>query len=240
MLPDRPRRATLLALALAALVACQDGRSGAPNETKVTQVASARPVPSADELGLPPDLDLDSLARELGCDSAAAGSLRGDACRLVQDFGQASEVDALPATGQAVWFGQAFVLLGGQHEWREFYFLQWKSGRGQGGGRDKATIEYSVAARALIPEGTGQTADAERLLGAVRAHSPPPADSPAAQFVKTTPPEDGFFGMSRTRGPSLFFDEFARAHFVRQSGPRLLMLEEQPGETCAVELWPVP
>jgi hypothetical protein len=225
----------LLALALAAVAACHDDRSDAHNETKLTT-----PVPSADDLGLSADLDPDSLSRELGCGAAAAGSVRGEACRLVQDFGRAGEVDALPATGQEAWFGQAFVLLGAEAEWREFYFLQWKPGRGRSATQGKATIEYSVAARALIPEGAPQTKEAERLLGALRANSPPPPDSPAARFVKTTPPEDGFFGMSRTRGPSLRFDEFARAHFVRQFGPRLLMLEEQPGETCAVELWPVP
>ena len=235
MLPDPPRRATLVALALAAIVACHDDRSHARNETKLTT-----PVPSTDELGLSADLDPDSLSRDLGCSATAQGSVREEACRLVQDFRRAGEVDSLPATGQATWFGQAFVLLGAEAEWREFYFLQWKPGRGRNATPGKATMEYSVAARALIPEGAEQAAEAERLLRALRTHSPPPADSPAARFVKTTPPEDGFFGMSRTRGPSLRFDEFARAHFVRQFGPRLLMLEEQPGETCAVELWPVP
>jgi hypothetical protein len=231
----------LLALAsAAAVVACHDERSGARNETKVATVAAPGPVASADGLGLSTDLDPEARFRELGCGAVTQGSVRAEACRLVQEFGRAGEVDALPATGQAAWFGQAFVLLGAEAEWREFYFLQWKPGRGQVAARGKASMEYSVAARALIPEGALQTKQAENLLGALRVDSPPPADSPAARFVKTAPPEDGFHGVSRTRGPSLRFDEFARAHFMRQSGPRLLMLEEQPGETSAVELWPMP
>jgi hypothetical protein len=231
----------LLALALAtAVVACHDDRSGARHETEVTTVSPPRPVPSADELGLSTDLDPEARFRELGCGAATPGSVRAEACRLVQEFGRAGEVDALPGTGQAAWFGQACVLLGAEAEWREFYFLQWKPGRGLGAARSKASMEYSVAARALIPEGAPQTKQAENLLNALREDSPPPPDSPAARFVKTAPPEDGFHGMSRTRGPSLRFDEFARAHFMRQLGSRLLMLEEQPGETSAIELWALP
>jgi hypothetical protein len=225
-----------IALAVFTLVACENGRPAPRHETRVTPV---RPVTGADEGGLRTDLDAEALLHELGCGRAPEGSVRQAACRLVRDFGRAGDVDALPPTDQATWFGQAFVLLGAEAEWREFYFLQVRPGRGQGRAVGKASMEYSVAARALIPEGAPQTAEAETLLGAVRSHSPPPAQNAAARFVKTMPPEDGFHGLGRTRGPSLYFDQFARAHFMRQSGARLLILERQPGETCAVELWPL-
>jgi hypothetical protein len=212
--------------------ACEDGHPGARDETRVAPAAS-------DDGGLRADVDPEALLHDLGCGAAPEGNVRQEACRVVQEFGRAGDVDALPPTEQSTWFGQAFVLLGAEAGWREFYFLQLKPGREQGRAAGKASMEYSVAARALIPEGASQTAEAETLLGAVRSHSPPPAQNAAARFVKTTPPEDGFHGLGRTRGPSLHFDEFARDHFLRQSASRLLMLERQPGETCAVELWPL-
>jgi len=221
---------------VSAVGACDDGHPSTRDEPRVTPV---RPASSPDEGSLRADLDPEAVLHELGCGRVPQGSVRREACRLVGDFARAGDVDSLPPTDQATWFGQAFVLLGGEAEWREFYFLQLRPGRGQGRTAGKASMEYSVAARALIPEGAPQTAEAETLLGAVRSHSPPPAQNGAARFVKTTPPEDGFHGLGRTRGPSLYFDEFARAHFLRQSGRRLVMLEEQPGELSAVELWPL-
>jgi hypothetical protein len=243
MLPVRSRSSTMLALGpalLAGFGACRDRAAVTHRETLVDAGAIPRAWPSGDGLGLHSDVDLDVLRQNLACDRAPRGSPRGEACRLVEDFSRGGDVDSLPATGRATWYGQAFVLLGTEAEWREFYFLQCQPGRGKGAAPSKAAMEHSVAARALIPDDAAHTMDAERLLTALGDGSPPPGQSVAVRFVKTAWPEDGFRALSRTRGPSLYFEEFARAHFVRGAGRRLIVLEEQPGEVAAAELWPLP
>jgi hypothetical protein len=98
-------------LLFAFTAACSKPVQDVPPSPSAPPVASTAPTPAAPSRAslaatLPPDIDIPALKKKLGC----AGDVRRQACRLLNDFADATRFTPQIPSGEGRWIGAAYSL----------------------------------------------------------------------------------------------------------------------------------
>jgi hypothetical protein len=160
----------------------------------------------------PADVDVEALIDDVKCKKS--DDRKG--CECLRAFDKAKAFDDMPDDGQDNWVGYTYALGGSGNGKKQYFFGQFKSGKGN--------------VRVLFPENDDEEADAKKLVKAVSGGDKAPKDSEAAKFIKTAKPEGGFHTAGKTKGVSLKLDVDEGIAYLRRDGDRLLVVESGDGE----------
>jgi hypothetical protein len=227
-------------LALAGMAGCKSppaervGTSVVPDASDPS-ASLTNGVPEAAAPPLPPDLDVRSLERQLGCPGK-----HGHACRILHEFGEATKGIAQVPSGQGRWMGTMYRVDKGV-ERVELEVLAASNVPAASVGPTDLPLRVAMA-----PLPKDKRRDGKKLAHAL-AHSETVArTNKALPFVKGWTSDNGRIAMA-TDGPSvrLIADE---ATYIRQSGQKVLVVKMKaavpgvvppPGDGAYAELWPV-
>jgi hypothetical protein len=214
------RPSLLVALSALALAACDHSSTGSatPSGSAVTAPSATPPssatAPSAsaattsadppgdatptEGLGTPPhlpDADLDTLAKGLKCNAAAAA--KPGPCKVLQAMEHCQEWGAVAPSGDGRWIGHGYEVKGGattdvvtllrSHKVAQTEVKPWQL---------PIKISFST-----IPSTAGPAfAQADRAINAYERHDVPPARNAAVDFVKQKTDWTGESPAARTMG----------------------------------------
>lgn len=195
------KHAFRLVLAVLLLTAaCKDGSA----EKKGKDEKSAKKGPA--------DLDVEETLGSVKCKK----NDERKGCECLRDFESAKAFEGVPDDGQTTWVGRTYAVGGSGDGKKQYFFAQFKPGKGN--------------VRVLFPENDDEEADAKALVKAVSSGEKAPKNSEAAKFVKTATPEHGYSDIAQTKGTSLKLDADEGIAYLRADGDRLLVVEASDGE----------
>jgi hypothetical protein len=228
----------LFALFSANVAGCDKPAPGsATASSSAPLVASAPPAATtAAEPALPaaapPDLDVGTLKKKLGC----TGDTRRQACRILNEFGDAARFSPQIPSGEGRWIGNAYTLEKAAEK-SELMVVS----------ASQVPTSQVPAGELALKIGIGPMPDDKRvhamkLVNALSHGDTVSKLNQAAAYVKTWKPADAR-GTMATSGSSVrsVTDEL----YLRQSSTKILLVRVKPqsaggasAETTLAELWP--
>lgn len=169
------------------------------------------------------DLDAELVAAQITPVPEASGLPRNEAFRIAQDFRDASAFTGWPSVDEELWLGPRYVLRASAGI-RGYGFVRLRAAVGGG--------PMTGFAAPLKPDGFDEEADVVRVLEALRAGAPV-GDSPAVTYLRTAAPKLGYHPLAASSGRSSVIEAAAGRWFLRQTGPRMLVIEPLPKETTS-------
>jgi hypothetical protein len=238
MKPLRVLPSLVAALARAAACLAPAACDRAPSPAPPASSAALHPTPPPERtvapavLAPPADLDVDALAKGIGCPNAKGAH----ACRILSEFAQAARWSGETPSGEGRWFGNAYTLSKGGEKTEPVILLAKRAPTSQIGPAD---LPIRVAIGSL-PESTWH--DAAKLIRALQSSSNVSWHNPSVKYVREFSSTTDR-GVVRSAGASVRLISDESTYLRQGTGRKVLMVRmaasaaAAPGEGTYAELW---